>query len=104
MKYYDIMDKEENGIFISFTDEYEAEEWLRKEKRAFPERIQTQGLHIVVNERFTLCERRDKAFAIANNAIYFNDKSDYLKALFEICETLKPSFDIDDIGKKYLEE
>lgn len=96
MKYYDIVDKEEDGIYISFTDKNQAEEWL-------VEQPISRGLHIKESERLTVQERRNKAFAIANNAIYFNDRSDYLTALYEICEMLKP-IDCAEIGKKYIEE
>lgn len=44
-----------------------------------------------------------KAFKISNNAIYFNDRSDYLSALWEVCKTLNPNINEDEIGKKYLE-
>lgn len=104
MKYFDIMDKEEKGIFISFTDKTEAENYLNREMESFPERCEKYGLHIVEKEKLTLSERLDKAFKVANNAIYFNDRSDYLSALYEICTILKPVTTYDDIGKKYLEE
>ncbi|KHD14359.1 hypothetical protein [Clostridium butyricum] len=96
MKYYDIVDKGEDGIYISFTDKNQAEEWLAEQPIS-------RGLHIKESERLTVQERRNKAFAIANNAIYFNDRSDYLTALYEICEMLKP-IDCTEIGKKYIEE
>lgn len=43
----------------------------------------------------------EKAFAIANNSIYFNDRSDYKSALWEICETLNS--EKLEIGEKYIE-
>lgn len=43
-----------------------------------------------------------KAFAIANNAIYFDDNSDYYTALFEIAELL--NLENEEIGEKYIEE
>lgn len=45
-----------------------------------------------------------KAFAIANNAIYFADRSDYLSALYDVCKVLNPDFDIEKIGSKYIDE
>lgn len=45
-----------------------------------------------------------KAFAIANNAIYFNDRSDYLGALYDICKGLNPEINEKLIGSKYIEE
>lgn len=45
-----------------------------------------------------------KAFAIANNAIYFSDSSDYESALYQICKTLKPDIDEEDIGVDYIED
>ncbi len=45
-----------------------------------------------------------KAFIIANNAIYFNDNSDYLTALYEVCHTLSPNIEEELIGKEYIEE
>ena len=95
MKYYDIMDKEEKGIYISFTDKNQAEEWLSEQPKS-------RELHIKENERLTIQERREKAFAIANNAIYFNDRSDYLSALFDVCTMLNPKFECSEIGKKYI--
>lgn len=44
-----------------------------------------------------------KAFKIANNAIYFNDSSDYLSSLYDICEAIAPEIYKDKIGKQYLE-
>ena len=45
-----------------------------------------------------------KAFAIANNAIYFHDRSDYLVALYEVCKALNSTLTDEQIGSKYLEE
>lgn len=45
-----------------------------------------------------------KAFKIANNAIYFDDNSDYRSALWEICKVLSPKIDEEEIGSKYYEE
>lgn len=45
-----------------------------------------------------------KAFAIANNAIYFDDNSDYKTALFEVCKTLNPELKDELICSKYIEE
>ncbi|KIL06873.1 UNVERIFIED_ORG: hypothetical protein B2H98_13185 [Clostridium botulinum] len=97
MKFYDIMDKEEIGIYISFQDKRQAEEWIS-------EQPSSRGLHIVENERLTISERIEKAFAIANNAVYFNDRSDYLTSLYDVCNMLKPKIDYAEIGKKYIEE
>jgi len=55
-------------------------------------------MHIVEVERLTLSEKNDKAFAIANNAIYFNDRSDYLSALYEVCKTLRPAINNKNIN------
>ena len=43
----------------------------------------------------------DKIFLIANNAIYFQDNSDYLTALYEICAVINP--DDENIGQKFIE-
>ena len=45
-----------------------------------------------------------KAFAIANNAIYFNGSSDYLTALYQVCKTLNTEIEDELIGSKYIEE
>lgn len=45
-----------------------------------------------------------QAFAVANNAIYFADRSDYKTALYEVCKTLNPNIDDELIGSKYIEE
>lgn len=46
----------------------------------------------------------EKAYAIANNAIYFSDNADYETALYQVCKALKPSVDDEDIGKEFIEE
>ena len=46
--------------------------------------------------------RSTRAFAIANNAIYFKDGSDYDSALWEICKTLRP--ESEQFGERYLDE
>jgi hypothetical protein len=46
----------------------------------------------------------EAAFAAANNAIYFNDNSDYLGALYEVCKAIKPSMEVDLIGSKCIFE
>lgn len=97
MKYYDIVDKSENGIYISFTDKQQAIEWLS-------EQPDSRCLHIKEYERLTAQESMNKAFAIANNAIYFNDRSDYLSALFDVCSTLNPELEHSKIGEKYITE
>ncbi|MEN6313276.1 MAG: hypothetical protein ABFD25_03390 [Clostridiaceae bacterium] len=51
-----------------------------------------------------LQEQLDKTFIIANNAIYFNDSSDYLSALYDVCRALKPSIEDESIGSKYISE
>ena len=48
--------------------------------------------------------RIEKAFIVANNALYFNDSSDYVTALWEICSILMPEVPNDEIGEKYIEE
>lgn len=101
MKYYDITDKD--GVYISFTDKDKADKWIDKHKKEYEE-INIFGLHVVESERLTVSERCDKAFAIANNAIYFNDRSDYLSALWDVCMMLNPQISEDEVGKKYLEE
>ena len=55
-------------------------------------------------EQIDVNEKAKKAYAIANNAIYFDDNSDYLTALFEICRALKPDINEEEIGKTYMDE
>jgi hypothetical protein len=43
-----------------------------------------------------------KAYAIANNAIYFDDNSDYETALYEVCMALCPEIDTNEIGTSYI--
>jgi hypothetical protein len=43
-----------------------------------------------------------EVYAIANNAIYFDDNSDYASALWEICNKIKPE-ENENIGQKYIE-
>lgn len=46
----------------------------------------------------------ERAFRIANNAIYFDDNSDYCSALWDICMILKPQLSESEIGQVYIEE
>jgi hypothetical protein len=56
------------------------------------------------NLKTILINNNNKAFAIANNAIYFNDRSDYLKALYDVCNALNPKLNESLIGSKYIED
>lgn len=49
-------------------------------------------------------ENVKKAYAIANNAIYFNDNSDYLSALHEICTVLNPQVNLEQIGNSFIDD
>ena len=104
MKYYDAMDKEEKGTFITFDDQEQAEGWLDKQEDRFFKNSIRFGMHIVEDERLTSFERNNKAFEIANNIIYFNDNSDYLSALYEICIMLNPNIQENKIGTEFIEE
>jgi hypothetical protein len=48
-------------------------------------------------------EQIRKAKAIANNALYFNDNSDYQTALYQVCEALGMDPE-EEAGKDYIEE
>jgi hypothetical protein len=48
-------------------------------------------------------EKLNRIFQIANNAIYFDDSSNYRTALYEVCTEAK-SEEVENIGKKYIEE
>jgi len=104
MKYYDIMDKEEEGSFISFESQEQAKSWLDKKEDRFSKESIRYGMHIVEHERLTSFERTNKAFTIANNAIYFNDNSDYLTALYDICIMLNPNIQENKIGEEFIED
>lgn len=45
----------------------------------------------------------ERAYAVANNAIYFDDSSDYATTLYEVCKILKPDVEDDLIGNRYIE-
>lgn len=111
MKVYYIMDKEEKGIYISFTDEYEAKEYIEKVKKENPKRIEVQGLHIVEKERLTVQEKVERAIEKINLKIkqyekriklreekpcYFDEEKDITR-FYERIEGL-------ELAKKYLEE
>lgn len=49
-------------------------------------------------------DRIKKAYAIANNAIYFEDNSDYETALYEVCMALLPEIEPNKIGTTYINE
>lgn len=55
----------------------------------------------IVKKGWGIMTNIEKAFAIANNAIYFNDRSDYRSALWEVCEILNA--EKIEIGEKYIE-
>lgn len=44
-----------------------------------------------------------EAFKIANNAIYLNDRNDYLRALYDVCKAINPDLNKDEIGKVYID-
>ena len=46
--------------------------------------------------------KQENAFIIANNALYFNDNSDYQTALYQVCSTLRPELDDEEIGVDYI--
>lgn len=48
MKYWDIMDREEKGTFITFESDYEAQKWLKNHSQ------RNEGLHIVERDRQTI--------------------------------------------------
>lgn len=43
-------------------------------------------------------------YEIANNVIYLADNSDYLSALYEICQKIRPDLDPEYVGMKYLDD
>jgi hypothetical protein len=45
-------------------------------------------------------DKAEIAFRIANNAIYFEDNSDYGTALYQICNILNPDV---ECGAEYME-
>ncbi|MBY6889391.1 hypothetical protein HYH68_16485 [Clostridium botulinum] len=47
-------------------------------------------------------QRVNKAFVTANNAIFFSDRSNYLKILYEVCRILNPSSSAQ-IGSFYID-
>jgi hypothetical protein len=55
-----------------------------------------------MSKELTTEQMINKIFQIANNAIYFRDDSDYLTALYEICNVIKP--DEDSIGDQFIED
>jgi len=55
-----------------------------------------------IRENSILKNRLESAYVQANNAIYFDDNSDYLTTLYEVCRAIKPEIEIEEIGKKYI--
>lgn len=56
----------------------------------------------VLRKEEEMQEKLDEIFRIANNALYFDDSSDWLQALNEICLVAKPE-EAENIGKKFIE-
>jgi hypothetical protein len=57
MREWDIRGTDEQGIWISFDNRYEAEEWISDHTKRFPEHTQREGLHIVECERESIGEK-----------------------------------------------
>lgn len=87
---FTIIDKERNGFIL---------ENKHGEKYYFDEDIMNE--YFVDRENYY--DIIDKAYRIANNAIYFNNSSDYLSALYEVCKALVQNINEEQIGKKYIE-
>lgn len=66
------------------------------------EQLEEDGVYREVKEK-KLEDRIKEAYSIANNAIYFNDSSDYKGALLDVLKTLNPEFD-ENKQFKYIEE
>lgn len=47
-----------------------------------------------------MMDKLDECFKIANNALYFDDGSDYQSALWEILSTIKPELFENDSAPK----
>ncbi len=62
--------------------------------------LEKHGTHKEVTPSETT-DKLAKAYSLANNAIYFNDSSDYLPYLYSIAKLFNT--DVDSIGKKYIE-
>ena len=56
----------------------------------------------LTEEIYELKNKINKMYEIANNAIYFNDSSDYLSALYEVCMVIAE--DEDKIGEEFIGE
>lgn len=52
----------------------------------------------------TLKKALEIAYAEANNAIYFSDRSDYLPGLYDVCKAIKPEIEHEEIGKEYIQQ
>jgi len=62
-------------------------------------RLESEGRESMIQ---ALDWRDEKIKAIANNAIYFDDSSDYRSALYDICKELQMCD--GDIGVSFIEE
>jgi len=71
-----------------------------------PDKLLINELEIKLSDCERWLKEKDneikKIFQIASNAIYFRDNSDYLTALYEICEVIKPGD--ESIGETFIEE
>ena len=62
------------------------------------------NLSLMTDEVSTLTKALDTAYSHANNAIYFDDSSDYRSALYDVCKTIHPELEWDDFGTEYIAE
>lgn len=84
------------------------EEWIKQSEAVKKILYISQAEEEEVHRYLNLDEATKKiikSFVIANNALYFNDSSDYVSALWEICSVLNPEiFDKDeDVELLYVE-
>lgn len=89
---FDIDDESNNGLNAIFCllSEYE-------EIGLSPQDIVSQN-----EENKSMCQQLDRIRALANNSIYFSDRADYLKNLWDILLLITP--ESSDIPLSYIEE
>ena len=106
MKYSDLT-IEEKDIVIKFATDagYGHPEYTNHNEidyKFWEDTDHEESVCLLVKEITLLKQVIHKAYATANNAVYFNDGSDYMSALFNVCKTLKPL--APNTGETYIEE
>lgn len=106
MKYADLTIEEKDILIKLATDAgYGCPEYTNHKEidyKFWEDTDYEESVCLLVKEITILKQVIHKAYVTANNTIYFNDSSDNVSALYDVCSTLKPL--APNTGETYIEE